>query len=108
MWTGKPFRPFAEMRTSAIAEKDGGSYGAFPAPPVARALMMLSGADDGVGPTTAAIIVDDAWKLVDEIGRATGLDGPTIFMGWSLGATKALGVASAHPERATGLVILGQ
>ena len=27
-------------------------------------------------------------------------------MGWSLGATKALGVASAHPERAAGLVIL--
>ena len=62
--------------------------------------------DGGVGSTTAAIMVDAAWKLVDEIGRATGLDGPTVFMGWSLGATKALGIASAHPERAAGLVIL--
>ncbi len=28
MWTGKPFRPFEGMRTAAIAEEDGGSYGA--------------------------------------------------------------------------------
>ena len=58
------------------------------------------------GLLTRARLVKDAFTLLDSLGRDHGVQGPFVFVGWSLGGSVALAEALAHPELTAGLVIL--
>jgi len=57
-------------------------------------------------PRAWADVLADADELLTGLHEEAGVDGPYIFLGWSLGGSFALGEVVEDPSRVAGLVIL--
>jgi pimeloyl-ACP methyl ester carboxylesterase len=58
------------------------------------------------GPPTMADVTGDAFRLLGIAKEKAGVDGPFLFVGWSLGGSVALGEALTRPDQTVGVAIL--
>lgn len=75
---------------------------------LARSHAVVSPDLPGHGDATALADLD-LWSTASHLARAIGptLDGPSVWLGYSMGARVALHVALSHPELVSGLVLIG-
>jgi pimeloyl-ACP methyl ester carboxylesterase len=59
-----------------------------------------------VRPPTMASVTSDAFEVVELAKAMAGVEGPYVFVGWSLGGSVALADALARPDQTVGVVIL--
>lgn len=57
-------------------------------------------------PPTMAEVTSDAFGLLDFVKAKAGVEGPYLFVGWSLGGSVALGEALTRPDQTVGVAIL--
>ena len=57
-------------------------------------------------PSTMAEVTSDAFELLDFVKAKAGVEGPYVFVGWSLGGSVALGEALTRPNETVGVAIL--
>ena len=57
-------------------------------------------------PPSMAEVTSDAFELLDLARAKAGVEGPYLFVGWSLGGSVALGVALTRPDQTVGVAIL--
>jgi len=58
------------------------------------------------GPPTMADVTSDAFELLDIVRAKAGVEGPYVFVGWSLGGSVALGEALTRPDQTVAVAIL--
>lgn len=58
------------------------------------------------GPPTMADVTSDAFALLEFAREQAGVEGPFVFVGWSLGGSVALGEALTRPDETVGVAIL--
>jgi pimeloyl-ACP methyl ester carboxylesterase len=57
-------------------------------------------------PVSMAAVTSDAFEVLELAHTKAGVDGPYIFVGWSLGGSVALADALARPDQTVGIAIL--
>ena len=58
------------------------------------------------GPPTMASVTGDAFELLDYAKAKARIEGPYVFVGWSLGGSVALGEALTRPDQTVAVAIL--